>query len=81
MGMRLKTGRIGKWPVRSKFSVSGVGARGQSQRGGNAGLLPKVWILLCMFMESRHRELTCSEQLCGQSTEDQRRGLEVALDP
>ena len=75
--MRLHTGRIGKWPVRSKFSVSGVGA----YRGGNAGLLPKVWILLCMFVESRHCELTCSEQLCGQSTKDQRRGLEVALDP
>ena len=56
--MRLTTGRIGKWPVRSKFSVNGAGAREQNQRHRNAGLLPKVWILLCMFTESRHSELT-----------------------
>lgn len=62
--MRLNTGRKGKWPVRSKFSVNGAGARGQNQRAGNAGFWPKVWILLCMFAESRHRELTIAANRC-----------------
>lgn len=65
--MRLNTGRIEKWPVRSKFSVNGAGTRGQNQRGGNAGLLPKVWIFSvfqCMFTESRHRKLTIAANRC-----------------